>query len=390
MAWLGMEYALQSPLGRARTQLNQWSALGMQVPQGALESMGYGMLEYLYPEGMKLAGQRAQIESAEKMQQESIEARERLQKQQFEYLEEMQAKEGLGQLAGMGAVLFKDELKGGLKKGYDIVSGWVSPGAEVSVPSTGGTVLSAAGIGGGWTGREPYIPAGALGAGTGTADVLTGLGGAEAYATASALGTGTGAGLIATSPEALLTMPAYEAGIYGAESAALSSLSTFASTSLPYVGLGLVASSLLGVDMVKVTTNVLTDVVKGAGKAAESIVKAITKPFSRCIIVSACCGDDSEEVNIARKFRDDFMDTNMLRGYYILADNIVPFMERNSHVKQHIKTNLVDYLIDYGRNLYYGDPMDEKCPIITQQFLDLCSNIGKKTPVYVRSNGEVY
>jgi len=72
--------------------------------------------------------------------------------------------------------------------------------------------------------------------------------------------------------------------------------------------------------------------------------------FSKvCIIVTACTSSDSEEVNIARKYRDKFLTPDELRGYYMIAEIVVPLINKYKWIRKITKNILVDNLIEYGR-----------------------------------------
>jgi hypothetical protein len=68
-----------------------------------------------------------------------------------------------------------------------------------------------------------------------------------------------------------------------------------------------------------------------------------------CIIVTTATHPDSEEVNITRAYRDKFLDKETLRGYYIIAEKVVPLMQKYRWFKKLVKKVLVDNLIEYGR-----------------------------------------
>jgi hypothetical protein len=111
-----------------------------------------------------------------------------------------------------------------------------------------------------------------------------------------------------------------------------------------------------------------------------------------CIIVTVCTDRHSPEVNIARKYRDRYLDEDQLRGYYALAEKIVPILERNAKVRNNVKKWLVDRLIDYGA-YRLGANMDRprwSSVIVSKIFLAAIKTIGMILPVYVRRNGEVY
>jgi hypothetical protein len=111
-----------------------------------------------------------------------------------------------------------------------------------------------------------------------------------------------------------------------------------------------------------------------------------------CIIVTACTNRDSYEVEIARTFRDQFLDADQLRGYYALAERIVPMLERNEKARKNVKKWLVDRLIDYGAyRLGLKDTQPRWSSVaVSGAFLKTIKIIGMILPRYVRANGEVY
>ena len=111
--------------------------------------------------------------------------------------------------------------------------------------------------------------------------------------------------------------------------------------------------------------------------------------FRGCIIISAIHGRDSEEVDIARRFRDSFLDLPTLRGYYFLADRVVPLMELDPNFKQHVKQTLVDRLIRFGRAFFAKKQADNIDTNTTINFLTLCRCLGLQMTSYHRLNGEV-
>jgi hypothetical protein len=116
---------------------------------------------------------------------------------------------------------------------------------------------------------------------------------------------------------------------------------------------------------------------------------AMTKVFG-CIIVTACTNEDSEEVNIAREYRDKYLSSQQLRGYYIIAEKVVPFINSHLIAKLIIKKLLVDNLIEYGRHeLGMTDKSSYLSKVISKTFLGLCERVGNKRESFVRYNGEV-
>jgi len=111
-----------------------------------------------------------------------------------------------------------------------------------------------------------------------------------------------------------------------------------------------------------------------------------------CIIVTACTDRNSPEVNVTRQYRDMFLTPGQLRGYYWLAEKLVPRMQKSDSLCKYMKKHLVDHLIRYGE---YKLDLTEKKPSIMDRvtsniFLAVIKTIGFAIPKYVRINGEVY
>lgn len=99
-----------------------------------------------------------------------------------------------------------------------------------------------------------------------------------------------------------------------------------------------------------------------------------------CIIISSCTSPDSYEVNIAREFRDKYLDIQTLAGYYILCLHVVPYIKKHSLLKKLIKKVLVDRLVDYGEWRLHKKPKRELRTswFVKNKFLGLCKYIGKR------------
>jgi hypothetical protein len=112
-----------------------------------------------------------------------------------------------------------------------------------------------------------------------------------------------------------------------------------------------------------------------------------------CIIVTCCHGRHSEQVQIARDYRDAFMTPRQIRGYYVLADRLVPHMIRKPKLKTVVGRLLVNRLITFGR---WATGRTATLPtitsfLVTKVFLGLCSGVGIYVQQYVRRvTGEVY
>jgi hypothetical protein len=130
----------------------------------------------------------------------------------------------------------------------------------------------------------------------------------------------------------------------------------------------------------------------GVFKEMSRIERQVMKPIDwlfggGCIIVTACTDRHSPEVEIAREYRDKFMSPDQLRGYYMIAEAIMPFVVKH---KAFVKRNLVDRLVEYGR-YHLGRteivPCRASCAV-TRGFMMLCGFAGRRKRVFVRCNGE--
>lgn len=110
-----------------------------------------------------------------------------------------------------------------------------------------------------------------------------------------------------------------------------------------------------------------------------------------CIIVTACTYPDSPEVNLCREYRDSFMTADQLRGYYMIAEKIVPLIEKSPKLRYFAQKYLVDPLIEYGA-FALGKTKDSsrKAELVARAFLGLCRLAGQTRKQFVRANGEVF
>lgn len=122
------------------------------------------------------------------------------------------------------------------------------------------------------------------------------------------------------------------------------------------------------------------------GKAADWIDEHI------CIIVSVCYGLDSPEANTAREYRDAFMDNQELRGYYMIAEKVVPVLKRHSLLAGLLKKHIVSRWIEVAASELYEEK--ERPGLISYAvsfgFLWLCRKIGQQRISFQRANGEVF
>jgi hypothetical protein len=103
-------------------------------------------------------------------------------------------------------------------------------------------------------------------------------------------------------------------------------------------------------------------------------------------------GRDSYAVNVTRIYRDNIMPPGQLRGYYMIAEALVPRMLESDRWMQWAKRNIVDNVVPYCE---WKTGLSVKRPLIktiikAKAFLWLCSCAGATRPSFTRCNGEVF
>lgn len=295
---------------------------------------------------------------------------------------------GVGQLATTGMGLYGLGKEAGLWGGASATT----PGAT----TTGMTGLSASGSVGGIGATAPTIAGGGAQAQLTTPAISTLANGTTAAegtigTGATASGTGTGIGGLG------LGAGLGAVGLAGAAGGMLGSKlseNDLVQKTTPWggektermagsVGVGMGAGALVGSQI----GSIGGPWGAGIGAVVGGIVGAVG---GGCIIVTACHGKDSEEVNITREYRDTFMNKDQIRGYYMIAESIVPSMEKSEELTKLIKVGLVDKLIEYGKfHLGYSIDLSKEAAEIADAFLDLCNVTGQSVGEFTRANGEV-
>jgi hypothetical protein len=91
---------------------------------------------------------------------------------------------------------------------------------------------------------------------------------------------------------------------------------------------------------------------------------------------------------VVRAYRDQHMTSRNKRGYYRLADKLVPLMRKSKIVKHLVRFLMTKPMTFYGRYFYKLNPWGVLAAPITAFWLCVFELMGRKAP-YVRSNGEV-
>ncbi len=93
-------------------------------------------------------------------------------------------------------------------------------------------------------------------------------------------------------------------------------------------------------------------------------------------------------LDIVRKYRDEHMTDKNRRGYYRLADKIVPLMKKSQPFKWTVKLFMTTPMVSYGKYYYGKGKLGIIFKPIVKFWLKVFDWLGKGK-FYVRSNGEV-
>ena len=260
-----------------------------------------------------------------------------------------------------------------------VTSAGVGAGTGASIAASGaaetaGGIGTTAGTAGG------SIGAGGTAAGTG-GSVATGAAGSTIGAGVAGVGAGvTGATIGQTVRQADLGKTANQAIGFGIAGPAIFALDSGTQKRLSGAAAGATSGAALGAATGGVVGAAIGFVIGGVGGGL-------------CITISCCHGPESEEVQVARAYRDSKMTKQQIRAYYFLSESLVPKMESDPAYKESIRHHLVDPLIRYGRYVL-GMPLNAPPPSpddtrVAQAFLTFLSMLGEGMPPVTRSNGEV-
>ena len=109
-----------------------------------------------------------------------------------------------------------------------------------------------------------------------------------------------------------------------------------------------------------------------------------------CIILTACA-ESAEEIALAKRYREHYMNTAAKRGYYMVAEPIAARMQHDEIYCQHIRHALVLPLLRYGAYTL-GETAQRpslKDEEMAEAFLGLCEGLGRSVRQYVRQTGEI-
>ena len=93
-------------------------------------------------------------------------------------------------------------------------------------------------------------------------------------------------------------------------------------------------------------------------------------------------------LDIVRRYRDEHMTEKNRRGYYKVADKIVPIMKRSKAFKLLIRLVMTAPMVSYGKYYYGKGKIGLAFKPVAKLWLGMFDWIGGDTP-YIRKNGEV-
>jgi hypothetical protein len=121
-----------------------------------------------------------------------------------------------------------------------------------------------------------------------------------------------------------------------------------------------------------------------------SVLATIINPGAT-IVDKACCfifiSAYDGLLPIVRRYRDEHMNEKNRRGYYRIADKIVPIMEKSKMFKWLVRFFMTGPMVRYGKYFYGEGKIGIVFKPITKFWLGFFELFGKKP--YIRRNGEV-
>lgn len=135
--------------------------------------------------------------------------------------------------------------------------------------------------------------------------------------------------------------------------------------------------------MLQLMEDAMTQYIGGSDSTERS--KGKSAGTGCCFIFLAAYDDVLDDV--VRRYRDEHMNERNRRGYYRLADILVPLMKKYRYVKRAVKFIMTDPMVCYGGYFYGLNKHGVLCKPVAKLWLSVFNVLGFGK--YVRSNGEV-
>lgn len=140
-----------------------------------------------------------------------------------------------------------------------------------------------------------------------------------------------------------------------------------------------------GTNIVKTAVKAAGNVIKGVAKGVGKIVKAVTKC---CFIMLEARYGDGTMDDVVRRYRDEKMTDRNRRGYYKVAEVLVPLMRKSDTFKWIITKTFADPLVSYGKYYYGQNKHGWMFKPVEKFWMSLFNTVGGETQ-FIRENGEV-
>ena len=105
------------------------------------------------------------------------------------------------------------------------------------------------------------------------------------------------------------------------------------------------------------------------------------------IMLEARYGDGTMD-KVVRRYRDEYMTDRNRRGYYKLAEVLVPLMRKSKAVKWIVTKTFADPLVSYGKYHYGQNKYGVLYSPVKSFWMKIFDTLGGKTE-FIRENGEV-
>jgi len=127
-------------------------------------------------------------------------------------------------------------------------------------------------------------------------------------------------------------------------------------------------------------------IVSGIAKAVSSVVKVISKC---CFIMLESRYGDGTMDEVVRRYRDEKMTERNRRGYYKVAEVLVPMMRKSKVVKWLVAKTMTDPLVSYGKYYYGKNKHGWIFKPVEKFWMWVFDTVGEENVQFIRENGEI-
>lgn len=132
----------------------------------------------------------------------------------------------------------------------------------------------------------------------------------------------------------------------------------------------------------------INDRIQAGEQVAAGAAGGASKGAACCFIMLEARYGDGTMDSVVRRFRDEHMTDRNKRGYYKLAEVVVPLMRKYPLVKSLIRFTMTDPLVSYGKYHYGQGKFGRVFAPVKRFWLGLFDYLGNDHK-FIRENGEV-